>query len=163
VVLIIAVIALVFLAAVYARDLDRTRLFGEYSNQSGASRLILASLPELWTIYLAKSFFACEESDRAAKPPLERPLSHKEKRRLYSKVTLLAFIFSAVLRLGVTAALSSLAGPRLYALSQSPATFASRLLQGINLSPVISGGVYMITLLSFAFALSLLAQFSREM
>lgn len=163
IVLICALILLLFLAAVYAKEFNFSNLARSFSDKNGARSLILSSLSELVLIYLAKSFFACEENDRAAKPPLEKPLSAKEKRSLFFKITLLAFTASALLRLGVTSALLSLADSRFFALSNNTAVFAARLLEGINISPLISGGVYVLTLFALAFSLSLTVSFSKEM
>lgn len=159
--LICMLISLVFLTAVYAKDFNASEIFKSFGDRSNALVLVLSSAPELLTVYLAKSFFACEEKDRAAKPPLEKHISEKERRGLYSKIALLAFAVSATLRLGVTAGLLSLADSRLYALSENSAVFAARLLQGINLSPLISGGVYLLTLFSLSFTLCLTVQFSK--
>ncbi len=161
--LICTMILLVFLAAVYAKDLDASNIVGDFSDKTGAEFLIFSSLSELVMIYLAKSFFACEENDRAAKPPLEKPLPEKEKRKLYFRLTFLGFLAAATLRLAVTAALLSLADSRLYALSENVATFAARLLYGINLSPLVSGGVYILTLFAFSFSLCLTVQFAKSM
>lgn len=161
IVLICTLIMLVFLTAIYAKDFDASGIFGNFGDKKDALMLVFSSSSELLMIYLAKSFFACEEKDRAAKPPLEKQLSEKERRKIYSKIVLLAFAVSAGLRLGVTAGLISLADSRLYALSKNSAVFASRLLQGINLSPLISGGIYLLTLFSLSFALCLTVHFSK--
>ena len=157
-----ALIFLVVLSAVYARDFDLGRIISSYSDKSELKKLIFASLAEALMIYLAKSFFACEQNDRAAKPPLEKPLPEKARRKLYFKLTLLGFLSAAVLRLAVTVGLLSLAHPKLYALAESSSTFAARLLYGVNLSPLISGGVYILTLLAFSFSLSLFVNFLRK-
>ncbi len=163
IILICTALLLVFLTAVYAKDLDASNIIGDFSDKTGAEFLIFSSLSELVMIYLAKSFFAREENDRAAKPPLEKPLPEKERRKLYFKITFIGFFTAATLRLAVTAALLSLADSRLYALSENVATFAARLLYGINLSPLISGGVYILTLFAFSFSLCLTVQFAKGM
>lgn len=163
IILICTVILLVFLAAIYAKDFEFSNIFGDFSDKENAVTLIFSSLPELMLIYLAKSFFACEEKNRAAKPPLEMKLTKKEVQKQYFKMTALALLAAAALKSGVTAALLSLASPQLYKLSKNSAVFAARLLHGVNLSPLISLGIYILTLFSLSFALSLTVHFAKNM
>lgn len=159
--LICTLVSLLFLSAIYAKELRPLRIVTDFGDKAPALMLMLSSVSEILMIYLAGSFFACEVSDRAAKPPLEKPLSKKTRRGLYFKTVLLAFVLSAFLRLGVTAALLSVAHSRLYALSGNASVFGARLLTGVNISPLISGGIYLFTLFAFSFAICLTLQFPK--
>lgn len=155
-------VCVVILLAVYVKTLNFSRLISGYKNYDGFYKVLFSFIPELILIYLCKSFFYLEKPNRITNAPAEKSLTRKELNVVFFKSSTKAWAVSSVLRLAVTFCLLSLADSRIYALSPDMSIFAARLLKSTTLSPVISAGIYMLTLLRFCTALCVLITFFKS-
>ena len=139
-------VSLVFLAAIYAKGLDFSRLFCGFSDRSGALRMALLPLVEVYELYIFKGYFYCAVKDRSSKPPLEESLSKRELSRRYFRTLVAAWLCGNGVSLAVTVFLLSLSGSAVYAHAENAVFFGARLLAGADISPFISAWVYTVTL-----------------
>ncbi len=139
-------ISLVFLAAIYSKGLDFSRLMCGFSDKSGILKMALLPLVEVYILYLFKGYFYCAEKDRSAKPPKEKKLPERELGKRYFRTLVSAWLCGNGVSLAVTVFLLSLADSSVYAHAENAVFFGARLLAGADISPFIFVWVFTVTL-----------------
>lgn len=149
--------ALILLFAAFCKDLRPARLLSGGFHTEAFLEAVTAPLSEVFCLWLMGNFYYVPVKNRAAKPPIPQDLSQKELRLHFKRSFLSAWLLGTAVSVAVTLCCLMLAESELYRQAARPAVFAARLLSVMNVTPIISLGIFFISLIRCAASLSLTA------